>query len=125
MIVLPRQEVIIFFCEISKQVSALSIRAKTFKEIKPYIFDYDFRVERELSKQYGAFIVYAKDKNIYVVYAVQKNGSINPVFSEYSLKNSGLSISDDRVIVAVPRNRVIKSHVLGDFTLTKIDISTK
>lgn len=49
-LVLTKQEVIVFFCELSQHVSVLSIKAKSFFEVKAHKFEYEFRVERELSK---------------------------------------------------------------------------
>ena len=49
-IYLASQEVLLFFCEQSKQVTSVSTRASSLDDLKAHQFEFDFRVERELSR---------------------------------------------------------------------------
>ena len=101
-IVLTKKSVLLMVNDSTQEIITISLKAKSFSEIKYHKFNFSYRIEREMSKEHNALVLWVKQAQSYFLYVIDKDFRLKLVHISDNLKFSGLVNRGDTIAYVKP-----------------------
>lgn len=86
-IILQEKGMLLMINEMRQEILTISLEATSPSQLKYHKFDFEFRVLRDFSKDHGILVMFVKALSTNLVYNIEANGQLKPVFHTTNIKD--------------------------------------